>query len=194
VRVPGYADPAEAAIRALVGQQVSVSAARTKLSRLVASYGKPLAAPDGGVTHTFPSMEMLAGVDPDTLGMPRARGRAIVLLADALASGRLRLDAGVDRHDAERELLALPGVGPWTAAYVAMRGLADPDAFPVTDLGVRRGLERLGVPPEPAAAEEHARRWQPWRSYAVMHLWRAQGRSCAGVPTEAMSLTRRQDR
>ncbi len=194
VRVHGCADPAEAAVRALAGQQVSVAAARTTIARIVASYGKPLAAPEGGVTHTFPSVETLAGADPGALGMPRARGRAIVALAEAVASRRLRLDAGADRRETERALLGLPGIGPWTAAYVAMRGLADPDAFPATDLGVRRGLERLGLPAESRGAEQHAERWRPWRSYAVMHLWGAQA---ASAPTREMTRdrqTRRQHR
>ncbi len=182
LRVPGYADPAEAAIRALVGQQVSVAAARTKIARLVTAYGKPLAAPDGAVTHAFPTMETLAGLDPETLGMPRARARAIGSLAAAIADGQLRLDAGVDRHEAEQALMAMQGVGPWTAAYVAMRGLADPDAFPLTDLGVQRALESRGLATESRAAEQRAERWRPWRSYAVMHLWHGQGKSCAGLP------------
>jgi AraC family transcriptional regulator of adaptative response / DNA-3-methyladenine glycosylase II len=153
-RVPGCVDPAEIAIRAVLGQQVSVAAARTQATRLVARCGEPLPDPTGGVTHLFPSPEALVALDPHELPMPRARGRALVALAAALAGG-------LDPRD-RTALLAQPGVGPWTADYVAMR-CGDRDVWLGTDLGVRRALRRLGEPdPE---------RWRPWRSYAVQHLW-----------------------
>jgi AraC family transcriptional regulator of adaptative response / DNA-3-methyladenine glycosylase II len=103
--------------------------------------------------------------------MPRARGRALVGLASALAEGSVVLDRGPDRDDVRRGLLALPGIGPWTADYVRMRALGDPDVLLVTDLGVRRGLERLGVAGDPRSAAAAGERWRPWRSYALMHLW-----------------------
>jgi AraC family transcriptional regulator of adaptative response / DNA-3-methyladenine glycosylase II len=163
LRVPGHADPAELAVRAVIGQQVSVAAARTIAGRLVAAYGEPLDRPVGSVTHLFPTPAVLAALSPEDLPMPRARARALTGLAAALAGGELVLG-----RDA---LLALPGIGPWTASYVAMRALGDPDAFLPTDLGVRRALERLGVDGSPAAAQATAERWRPYRAYALQHLW-----------------------
>jgi len=159
-RVPGCADPAEIAIRAVLGQQVSVAAARTQAARLVARRGEPLETPAGGVSHLFPTPAALAALDFEQLPMPRARGRALVSLAAALADG-------LDARDREA-LLALPGIGPWTADYVAMR-CGDRDVLLETDLGVRRGLRRLGR--AEAELARHAERWRPWRSYAVQHLW-----------------------
>ncbi len=187
-RVPGHVDGAELALRAVLGQQVSVAAARRLGTRLTEVYGKPLghlpgstAKPDSTVellTHCFPAADTIAAADPDTLPMPRSRARALVGLAAALASGALRLDPGADRDEAEHQLLALPGIGPWTAGYIRMRALSDPDAFLPTDVGVRHGLAALGAlaPGAPAAqqAEAAARlaeSWRPWRSYAVAHLW-----------------------
>ena len=159
-RVPGCADPGELAIRAVLGQQVSVAAARTQAARLVERCGEPLPEPIGSVTHLFPASDALAALDPEDLPMPRARGRAVVSLAAALAGG-------LDARDREA-LLALPGIGPWTADYVAMR-CGDRDVLLETDLGVRRGLRRLGRTEH--ELERHAERWRPWRSYAVQHLW-----------------------
>ncbi len=170
-RVPGHVDGAELAIRAVVGQQVSVAGARTVLARLVARHGRPLAADAvrDGLTHLFPSAATLAGLDPDELPMPRARGRALVGLAAALASGDLALDRGPERHRTRARLLALPGIGEWTASYIALRALGDPDAFLPTDLGTRQALSRLGA--DPAEAARLAERWRPWRSYAQTLLW-----------------------
>jgi AraC family transcriptional regulator of adaptative response / DNA-3-methyladenine glycosylase II len=163
LRVPGHPDPAELAVRAVIGQQVSVAAARTIAGRLVAAHGERLERPIGAVTHLFPAPAALAALEPARLPMPRSRGRALVGLAAALAGGELALDRD--------GLLALPGIGPWTAAYVGMRGLGDRDAFLPTDLGVRRALERLGADGSPAAAEATAERWRPYRAYALQHLW-----------------------
>jgi AraC family transcriptional regulator, regulatory protein of adaptative response / DNA-3-methyladenine glycosylase II len=170
-RVPGHVDPAELAVRAVLGQQVSVAAARTLAGRLAAHYGTPLRHPAGTVTHTFPTPAALAAADEADLAMPRARRHALIGLAAALANGTVRLDPGTDRDQAARELLALPGIGPWTVAYIRMRALGDPDVFMPTDLGVRHVLRRLGQPADPAAAEAAALRWRPWRSYALQHLW-----------------------
>jgi AraC family transcriptional regulator of adaptative response / DNA-3-methyladenine glycosylase II len=160
------------AVKAVIGQQVSVAGARTVAARLSTTYGKPVTATDGtGVTHHFPTAEALAAVDPATLPMPRSRGRTLVALCTAVAEGRLDLDAGADRDETTAALLELPGVGPWTADYVRMRALGDPDVLLTTDLGVRRGLERLGVAGDPTSAAAHGERWRPWRSYALMHLW-----------------------
>ena len=170
-RVPGHVDGPELAVRAVLGQQVSLAGAATLAGRLVADHGEPLERPLGGVTHLFPSAAALAQADPDRLAMPVSRRRALIGLAAALARGELSLDAGVDRDEARRRLLALKGIGPWTAAYVAMRALRDPDAFLPSDLGVRHALERLGRDGRPGAATKLAERWRPYRAYAVQHLW-----------------------
>jgi AraC family transcriptional regulator of adaptative response / DNA-3-methyladenine glycosylase II len=170
-RVPGHVDGAELAVRAVLGQQVSLAGAATLAARLVAAHGEPLARPLGGVTHLFPGAAALAAADPETLAMPGARRRALLGLAAASASGGLELDAGADRARARAELLALPGLGRWTVEYVAMRALRDPDAFLPTDLGVRHALERLGPDGRPGPAERVAERWRPYRAYAVQHLW-----------------------
>jgi AraC family transcriptional regulator, regulatory protein of adaptative response / DNA-3-methyladenine glycosylase II len=162
LRVPGTVDGGELAIRAVLGQQVSLAAARTLAARLVALAGEPLDAPDGTLTHAWPVPSAIADVAP-SLPMPRARARTVAAVAHALADG-LRLEPGAD---ARAELLALPGVGAWTAEYIAMRALGDPDAWMPTDLGVRRGLARLGVAADVSDA------WRPFRAHAVMHLWAA---------------------
>jgi AraC family transcriptional regulator of adaptative response / DNA-3-methyladenine glycosylase II len=165
LRVPGTTDAPELAVRALIGQQVSLAGAAVCAAKLTRSYGRPLARPSAvaGVTHLFPTSAALAEVDPATLPMPRARGRALVALAAALRDGRVDLSVGCDRAEARRQLLAQPGIGPWTADYVALRGLGDPDVLLDTDLAVKRELVRRRVT-DPAA-------WAPWRSYATLHLW-----------------------
>jgi AraC family transcriptional regulator, regulatory protein of adaptative response / DNA-3-methyladenine glycosylase II len=163
-RVPGHVDGDEVAIRAVQGQQVSVAAARRLGARLVAAHGKPLEQPDGDLTHCFPSAATLASVDPAALPMPESRSRALVSLATALASGEVSLDPGADRERVFSQLVALPGIGPWTASYISMRALSDPDAFLPGDVGVREALARLGAPALPEST-------RPWRSYAVQHLW-----------------------
>ena len=185
-RSPGHVDGSELALRAVLGQQVSVAAARRLGARLVAAYGKPLERPDGPLTHCFPAAETLAAADPATLPVPRGRARALTGLAVALASGELSLDPGAERDRTEAILLGLPGIGPWTAGYIRMRALSDPDAFLPADVGVLDALARLGAVPTgsrpagsgPAARARAARdaaalaeRWRPWRSYAVHHLW-----------------------
>ena len=180
-RSPGHVDGNELALRAVLGQQVSVAAARRLGSRLVAAYGKPLERLDGSLTHCFPTAETLASADPATLPMPRARAAALTGLATALASGDLSLDPGAERDLATERLLALPGIGPWTAAYIRMRALSDPDAFLPGDVGVLGALARLRAVPTGTgsvararaarAAAELSENWRPWRSYAVHHLW-----------------------
>jgi AraC family transcriptional regulator, regulatory protein of adaptative response / DNA-3-methyladenine glycosylase II len=165
-RIPGHVDGFELAVRAILGQQVSVAAARTNAGRLVARYGEPLAEPSGTLTHRWPEPAALR--DAEIPG-PRTRAAAIRALAAAVDDGELDLSYGAD----PAPLLELPGVGPWTASYVAMRALGDRDAFMPTDLGVRHGLEALGVPGDPRSAERFAERWRPFRSYAVQHLWGA---------------------
>jgi AraC family transcriptional regulator of adaptative response / DNA-3-methyladenine glycosylase II len=185
LRVPGSVDGAELAVRAVLGQQISVAAARTGAGRLVAEHGEALPRPRGNVTALFPSSPALAALDPEGLPMPRARAVALIGLSRALADGDLRLDPGADRVEARRRLLALRGVGPWTAGYVAMRALGDPDVFLAEDLGVRHALRRLGGPDDPRAARALAAAWAPWRSYASQHLWQAPaspGASNVGLP------------
>jgi AraC family transcriptional regulator of adaptative response / DNA-3-methyladenine glycosylase II len=171
MRVPGTVDGPELAVRAVLGQQVSLAAAATAGGRLVAGYGEPLKHPLDGVTHAFPDPERLAALDPGSLPMPRSRAQALTGLAARLATGELTLDAGADRDEARRRLLEVPGVGPWTAEYIAMRALRDPDAFLPTDLGIRHALQRRGLDGRPAAAEGLSQSWRPYRAYAVIHLW-----------------------
>jgi AraC family transcriptional regulator of adaptative response / DNA-3-methyladenine glycosylase II len=170
-RVAGHVDGHELAVRAVLGQQVSIGGARTLAGRLVAEYGQPLERPLGTVTHLFPAIETLAAADPDRLAMPTSRRRALLGLAGALAGGDLTLDAGADRGATRRSLLELSGIGPWTTEYIAMRALRDPDAFLPSDLGVRRALEQLGHDGRPAAAQRLSERWRPYRAYALQHLW-----------------------
>jgi AraC family transcriptional regulator of adaptative response / DNA-3-methyladenine glycosylase II len=179
IRVPGAVDGSEIAVRAVLGQQVSVAGARTLAARLVAAYGKPLTLAADGLSHHFPAADALADADPSTLSMPRRRGQTLVELCRALAAGEIVLDCGADRSEVDAALQAVPGIGPWTAGYVRMRALGDPDVFLPTDLGVRQGLDRLATPSNPPAAESRAAAWRPWRSYALMHLW--------NVPTEETS-------
>jgi len=169
-RVPRTVDGDEFAVRAVLGQQVSTAAARTTAGALVAAHGAPLDVPSGALTHLFPSVHGLVGARP---GLPAARALTLTLVVDALADGRLDLGPGSDRDRARRALSDLAGIGPWTVEMVAMRALGDPDAFPVGDLGVRRGAARLGLPDRPADLTGHAGRWRPWRAYAVQHLWAA---------------------
>ena len=172
MRVPGSVSGIEMAVRAVIGQQVSVAGARTVTARLLTTYGKPVNSDiHPGVTHHFPTADALAAADPATLPMPRARARTLVGLCAAVADGRLDLEVGADRAETTAALLALPGVGPWTADYVRLRALGDPDVLLSTDLGVRRALERLGVAGDPRSAAERGQGWRPWRSYALMHLW-----------------------
>jgi AraC family transcriptional regulator of adaptative response / DNA-3-methyladenine glycosylase II len=170
-RVPGHVDPDEIAFRAVLGQQVSLAGAATLAGRLVADYGEQLRSTLGTVTHLFPRARAFAEADPERLPIPASRRRALIGLAQALDEGRVVLGPTVDRAEARRRLLELPGIGPWTADYVALRALRDPDAFLPSDLGLRRALERVGVDGSPANATELAESWRPYRAYALMHLW-----------------------
>ncbi|MGK5679196.1 DNA-3-methyladenine glycosylase 2 family protein [Actinoplanes sp. URMC 104] len=167
VRVPRAADGFELAVRAIVGQQVSVSGARTTLSRLIRSHVRP------GELAGFPSAAEVADLPDSAFGMPAARRRTIRALADAVADGKLDLDPGADRDETVARLVELPGVGLWTAGYVAMRAIGDPDVFLPTDLAARRGARALGLPATPKTLAAYAERWRPWRSYALVRLWRA---------------------
>jgi AraC family transcriptional regulator, regulatory protein of adaptative response / DNA-3-methyladenine glycosylase II len=164
-RVPRTVDEPELALRAVLGQQVSTAAARTHAARLVQAVGEPV--DDASLTRLFPSPDAVAGVDPAVLALPVRRRETVLRLAAALAAGDVDLGPGADRTRARAQLSALPGVGPWTVETVAMRALGDPDAFLPTDLGVLAAAGRLGL----ADLRERARRWAPWRAYAVQHLW-----------------------
>ena len=164
LRAPGAVDGFEMAVRAVVGQQISVSGARTVLGRIAEAHG-----PVAFAGHRlFPGPAEFAAIDPDSLPMPRSRARTLLTLAEACASGALSLDPGADREHERARLLALPGIGPWTADYLRMRALSDPDVLLATDLGVLRSARALGVPLEGGRP-----RWAPWRSYATHHLWAA---------------------
>ena len=170
-RIPRTVDENELAIRVVLGQQVSVKAARTHAARLVVGYGTGIRDDRGGLTHVFPSAAELAEVDPVDLAMPDSRKKTVLALVRGLADGELVLDPGCDWERARQQLLAMPGVGPWTAEVIALRGLGDPDAFPAGDLGIRLAAEQLGLPTAPAALTAHSTRWRPWRAYATQHLW-----------------------
>ena len=171
LRSPGHGDAGELAVRAILGQQVSVASARAQAARLVQLAGARLSHPAGTLTHAFPTAEALASLDPDALPATRAKGRSVVALGQALADGKIELHPGADHDEVTARLEEVPGIGPWTAAYIRLRGLGDPDVFLSSDLGVRRALERLGASSDTAAAERVAERWRPWRSYATSHLW-----------------------
>jgi AraC family transcriptional regulator, regulatory protein of adaptative response / DNA-3-methyladenine glycosylase II len=168
LRVPGAYDGFELAVRAVIGQQVSVAGARTLAGRLAARFGTRLElpnAPAGAPTLLFPRAADLAEADLSGLGLTTGRQRTLRALAVAAATGQLQLDHGADPEETAARLGELPGIGPWTIAYVLMRAVGDPDAFPASDLGLRRALGRLGC--EPGRPE----RWRPWRAYAALHLW-----------------------
>jgi AraC family transcriptional regulator of adaptative response / DNA-3-methyladenine glycosylase II len=169
-RVPGTVDGAELAIRTVVGQQVSVTGARRVVARLAASLGRPLAAPSGTLRVLFPTAAALAEADPALLPLTEARRRTVLALAREIGEGRLVVSGGADRDELRARLGALPGIGAWTVECILMR-LGDTDAFPATDLGVRRALRGLDLPDDAAAAARQAAPWRPWRAYAVQHLW-----------------------
>jgi AraC family transcriptional regulator, regulatory protein of adaptative response / DNA-3-methyladenine glycosylase II len=171
LRVPGAWDGFELAVRAILGQQISVRAASTLAGRLVALCGRRLDAPAGGLTHLFPTADAVAALDPARLGLPRARGEALVGLARAVAQGDVELGPGASLDATVAALRTLPGVGPWTAGYLAMRAAGEPDAFPAGDLGIRKALGAPGAPVSERDAERLAAPWRPWRAYAAMHLW-----------------------
>ena len=160
-------------MRAILGQQISVAAARTHAARIVERHGEPLPAPDGALTHVFPTAAALAEADDDVLAMPVRRRETLRGVCAAIRDGLLDLDPGADRERTRRDLLALPGIGPWTVEYVAMRALGDPDAFPASDLGVLHGLRALGVEADAREAERRSQAWRPFRAYTVLHLWKA---------------------
>ncbi len=171
LRVPGAFDGFELAVRAVVGQQITVRGARTLLGRLAAAFGATADPSAGGPARLFPDAGRIAACEPGELarlGITEARARTLIELARVLAAGELTLQPGGDVDATLRALVALPGIGPWTAQYIAMRALGWPDAFLESDLVVRKALG--GISPARALARSEA--WRPWRAYAVLHLWR----------------------
>ena len=174
VRVPGAWDRFETVVRAILGQQISVAGARTLAGRLVAALGAelPESLRGPGLERTFPLPEQVAAFDLRTIGLPASRARALRATAAEVAAGRLRLDA--DPAEVRERLLAIKGIGPWTVEYVAMRALGDADAFPASDLGLRKALNPA-EPPSAAELEAMAENWRPARAYAAILLWRRGG-------------------
>ncbi len=173
LRIPGATDPFELSVRAILGQQVSVRAASTLAARVAARFGDHIETPHPALSIVFPAPQRIADAtesDLVALGIVRARSRAIIGLARAIASGALALESCTDPEEAVQSLCGLPGIGPWTAHYIAMRGLGWPDAFPAGDLVLRRALGGVSA----RRAAEISEQWRPWRSYAVIHLWKSQ--------------------
>jgi len=172
LRVPGAFDGFEIAVRAVLGQQITVAAARTVSSRFAAAFGTSIESPFSALKVSFPAPEIVAGLTIDnisSLGILAARSRSIIALARAIADQSIRLDASTDVRAELDKLRALPGIGEWTAQYIAMRALNWPDAFPHTDYGVMKALGETN----PKRVLELSQPWRPWRSYAVMHLWQS---------------------
>jgi AraC family transcriptional regulator, regulatory protein of adaptative response / DNA-3-methyladenine glycosylase II len=178
LRVPGAWDGFELAVRAILGQQISVAAATTLASRLVATYGEPLVASDTSwaapeLRFVFPRPELLIGEDLTKLGITQARSRAITSLAAAMTENPHTLTGFQTLEDAVKQLCKLPGIGEWTAHYIAMRSLREPDAFPASDLALLRAMEKREQPMTKAKLSKLAEAWRPWRAYAAMYLWSA---------------------
>jgi AraC family transcriptional regulator, regulatory protein of adaptative response / DNA-3-methyladenine glycosylase II len=165
LRVPGAYDGFELAVRAVLGQQVSVPAARTLAGRLASRFGTRIEVPGGLPSVLFPGPAALAGADLSGLGLTTTRQATLRALAAAVAAGDVALDHGADPEETAARLAGLPGIGPWTISYILMRAVGDPDAFPASDLGLRRALGHLG------GSTARADRWRPWRAYAAVHLW-----------------------
>jgi AraC family transcriptional regulator of adaptative response / DNA-3-methyladenine glycosylase II len=187
LRVPGAWDGFELAIRAILGQQITVVAARGLAAKLVAAHGEPMpeALASEGLTHVFPTPHRLAGADFAALGMPRARAAALTAMTEAVNADPLIFGPKRTLDDAIKALRALPGIGEWTAQYIAMRELREPDAFPAADIGLMRALaDADGRRPSPAELSLRAEAWRPWRAYAALHLWSSETPSLQAQPEE----------
>ena len=176
LRIPGAWDPFETAVRVILGQQVSVAAATTLAGRLTATFGERLPEATRGactLSRQFPGPERLAEADVSRIGLPRNRALALRGFARAVCEGTLCLSGERPWAESEAALRAIPGIGDWTAATIALRALGAPDAFPAGDLGLRRALSAGSALPTPATVLRRAEAWRPWRGYAAIHLWTA---------------------
>jgi AraC family transcriptional regulator of adaptative response / DNA-3-methyladenine glycosylase II len=177
LRAPGAWDGFELAVRAILGQQITVTAARGLAAKLVEAYAARIDDPFAaslGLARAFPTPEQLVGQDIAALGMPKARGAALEALARTVAADRAIFTPRADLESAIAALKALPGVGEWTAQYIALRELREPDAFPQADIGLLRGMaDEAGLRPTPSELLQRAEAWRPWRAYAAQHLWAA---------------------
>jgi 3-methyladenine DNA glycosylase/8-oxoguanine DNA glycosylase len=181
IRVPGAFDGFEIAVRAVLGQQITVRAATTMAGRLVACHGSPLEESEPyEMARLFPSSEVLVDADLTRIGLTRAKAKAIAGLAEAHLSQPALFEPSNDPSPSIARLLEIPGVGEWTAQYVAMRALKDPDAFPASDLGLRRAISGGGDLASSKELEDRSRNWRPWRAYAAMHLWASLGHTDPG--------------
>ena len=172
LRVPGAWDGFELAMRAVLGQQITVSAAIRLAGRLVAKYGEPMTVPDADLTHVFPKPEVLAAADLTSLGMPRSRAATLSAVAAAVVADPDLFGAQCGLEEAVQRLRAIRGVGEWTAQYIALRQLREPDAFPAADVGLMRALsDSEGRRPAATELLTRAESWRPWRAYAAQHLW-----------------------
>lgn len=172
IRVPGAWDLFELSVRAILGQQISVQAARTLAGRLVERFGEPISAREGWeITALFPKPEILAEADVAVIGLPKKRAESIRSLGRAFAENQVDIDATGSLGEVEKCLLKLPGIGPWTAQYIAMRALSEPDAFPKGDLGLIRAIEAQGLECDIPSLQKMAEQWRPFRAYATLHLW-----------------------
>jgi AraC family transcriptional regulator of adaptative response / DNA-3-methyladenine glycosylase II len=173
VRIPGAVDGFELAVRTIIRENNTPELARATTAALVQRYGGPLRSPNADVTHNFPTPATLAVADPNTFEVDETRARAIHVLSSKASIGEIRLDAGTDLDESISKLLAVPGIGPWIASYIAMRAIGDPDAFMYGCGRIERALERLGIAPTTKTVTLLADHWRPWRSYAVAQLWRS---------------------
>ncbi len=192
LRVPGAWDGFELAVRAVLGQQITVGAARKLAGKLVAAHGESLPAGLAvtGLTHVFPTPACLVSAPLAALGMPRARAATLAALAARAEADPRLFERARDLDDAIGRLRALPGIGEWTAQYIAMRALREPDAFPASDVGLLRAMAAKGVRPTPDALAARAEAWRPWRAYAAQHLWTSDGAPAIGgtrAPEEAVA-------
>jgi AraC family transcriptional regulator, regulatory protein of adaptative response / DNA-3-methyladenine glycosylase II len=184
LRVPGCWNGFELAVRAILGQQITVKGATSLAGRMASSFGKPFAAAKG-LTHLFPTPDVLADAKLASIGLPGARAETIRALARAVCDGQISFEGVVDSDAFLSRLCEIPGIGKWTAQYVSMRALGEPDAFPSGDLGLLRAME-LGSSRE---LEHRAESWRPWRAYAAMYLWKFASQGALGGDKPAPSKT-----
>jgi AraC family transcriptional regulator of adaptative response / DNA-3-methyladenine glycosylase II len=185
LRVPGAFDGFELAVRAILGQQVTVKGATTLAGRFVDRFGEEFETPHAGLTRLSPTSERIAAAkiqELTSLGIVQTRARSIIALAEEVASGRLKLEAGAQPNETIAQLVALPGVGTWTAQYIAMRALRWPDAFPREDVALRKNLGGVTA----ARAEALSQAWRPWRSYATLHLWQGAVQNTQAEPMQVV--------